>query len=487
MNEEQLRQIYEQLRARGHTMSLDELRAEIGLPQPAQATQQPQQSPGFMGPPQPEKKHPLDITDPESGVRRFARAAGGPFSDELAWLGGALKKNWTAGPGESLAEMGQAGAQARARSKELMAEQRQEHPWLSLGTELGAAALIPGGAASTAKTLGQAMLRGGTAGAVTGGLLGAAESEGGLVGRGIGGLFGAGVGGFAGAAGPAIAASPQFIGKLMGSGPLRAAKAMRKGVKLSDDINAAFKAADDRLKEISTTLYQPLERKFDAISDPVITGLLQREDFAPAVGRALGDKKRTQQILEGASPSLKELQSIRSYLMSQRDVMSRKGNKFMASRRGGQIDELTEALGQYPEVKAADQAWFQANRVKDALNEGSKMWNAKSAPVQRALANPAYDEAAQNAFRQGMLWRTVAELETRTDEAGAAFQKMLKSGPETHRLLRTMFPDDASFAAFMKEIEGEKSGLLVKNALKRWALFGAGAAGAGLIAGFVSQ
>jgi hypothetical protein len=90
-----------------------------------------------------------------------------------------------------------------AKSRALTKGLEEQHPYASIGGQVGGALALPAAAAAKGATLGARALASGITGAVTGGLTGIGQGED-TTGRVVGGLTGAGLGGTIGAVAPAV-------------------------------------------------------------------------------------------------------------------------------------------------------------------------------------------------------------------------------------------------------------------------------------------
>jgi hypothetical protein len=367
--------------------------------------------------------------------------------------------------------------EARDDSRERVEALRNATPGMAAVMEGVGGLLLPGGVATKAATK-----LGGVAGTA---LLGA---EGGV----IGGLFGAGdapegerlqsakVPAVAGAATGAAAPLLSILPRMVGSSNKRVAEELVKRSGLENNINKAIAKADEAIQGTRKKYYGALELKYPgAIDDPQILKVVQSDalaEHARAIDPALVARKRGKKVDPARSPTLTELQSLRTRL--------RKKDPDLAKQLSDVMSKSLEGLD------AADAEWARVvgNRRSFEIGRGTVkdkktgLYARTSADTERILEKlPA---EAQEGVRKGRLHEIVVKLQRRDSDSVALLKDYMDAGEETQKVLRQVFPDDKSFKGFMAVLAKEKRAAVVAREFKRYAPLAAvgGAGGIGAAA-----
>lgn len=410
-------------------------------------------------------------------ARQAAQGATFGFADEIAGMfspeAGARQRQATAdlselAPGASLASSVVGGLTLPGAG--------------ALGGLFGASKLTaPIATAAAGRTVPNLLGRGLVTGAGEGALFGLGEAEGNLTERlpeaGIGAAIGAATGmvpGMAVGAGRVV----QSIGKKTGITD-RVVTALRENADVGGTLRGAFNRLRDAKRTLSNQLYRPFDEQFEEVTDPNVTGfirqLLDDKDTASLTQRVISRNLQKTDAGINRPPSFSELQALR------REMRAR-GRKPGNERFGDLAEELNAIMADaFPGLPEVDAQYAQAIAAQDALLDGYKT-GSKSADQIAMLAQDIRTPEAQQAFREGVVYRTLARLEKREDQATGLLRTMMNAGNETRRFMRTMFPDDESFDAFSRVLAEERDAQAVWGAFKKFATRAAAATGVG--AGF---
>lgn len=379
-------------------------------------------------------------------LRMAAQGATANFGDEIAGAGAAIV------PG------GKGYREARDASRERVAALREDAPAASMMAELaGGVALPAGGGIKLAKS-GAGLLSKAVTGAASGGLLGGAygagDAEGGMSERMAAAknpaLIGAGLG--------VIPALAPVVARMGGSPAERVAESLEKKTGLSRNIGKARQTARKAIEDVRDQFYKPLEEAHKVIDDADVISSLKD----PAVWKYLPDAVR-----KGARP------------VSYRDIQGKGAllNKLRTAARNQpdlavRIDDIEGALSKaIPGHAEANAAYAGAAQVDRALKEGWRKAFSMSADMGDYMATLSPD--AQNAFRQGQLSRTIAQITKRDDKIVGQLGQMMDAGPETQAVIRNMFETgeagDEAFKEFTTILRKEKTAAKISDAMRgRW-------------------
>lgn len=406
-------------------------------------------------------------------ARMLAQGATFGFADELAGAGAALV------PG------GKGYTEARDESRQRVADLRELNPGASAVANVAGAvpaALLPLGAAQGAVRAGGGLMgaigRGTAVGAAEGALLGAGEAEGSPMQRAGQAVPEAAAGA---ALGGAIGAAPAFLNALrrMRSGRgTRIAGALEESTGVSKSYKQAQAKLTEQKNKISETMFQPLEDTGSEAIEEAVTNpdsplldLLRSPDVEKevrAISREVADGKR--------APTFREIQRLRQRMQ--------RINKQPDARLVEQVDELDAILRDVvPGYSEANDAWRLVEAQDRALDAGrkagkSRTLSADDIELQQAGLSP---EELTN-YRRGQVHEVARRVLRRESDAMSMMRDIVDAGPEMERVLRSMFPDDATFQGFMQTIRKEQSADAVASAVSKYGkwLAGAGVAGAGL-------
>lgn len=174
-------------------------------------------------------------------LRVFNQGATFGFADEINAGGAAL----TAGANNALSKIGLtkgAGYNSRQAYDAVMEAEReanarfaQEHPVQNVALQIAGGIMAPGAKGGAkfigkGRNLGQASLRSGAVGAMTGALYGAGTAEGGAANRAKGAMTGGATGAVVGAATPGAIRGAQFVGRRLGAGAVEAGSRVVQGL-----------------------------------------------------------------------------------------------------------------------------------------------------------------------------------------------------------------------------------------------------------------
>lgn len=367
--------------------------------------------------------------------------------------------------------------------RSVVEDNRRLTPGGSLAAELAGGALLPAaggarvGAGIMART-GSRVAAGAAGGAAAGGLYGGAnaagEAEGGILDRLAAVPAGAGMGAGAGALlGGLFAPMGGAASRVARPGNSRVADDLRRLTGLSDDINGAIARADDAVNDVRQTMYRPIEEAHPQIGSAVPTEPQPLHDRLRAPDLVDHTRAVAREVAEGKRPpSFEEAQRILTRL--------RRVNKRDAQLTE-QIGEVEQLLAQaVPEAPAADAAYAQAQGVRRALKMGERSSGWDSARVAREM-DRLTDPAAREAFLTARFHNLVRRIETRQQGAVSPLREFYDAGPETQRVMRQFFPDDASYNEFVGILRSEVRADRIRAALGNALKLGAGAAGAGAL------
>lgn len=320
--------------------------------------------------------------------------------------------------------------------------------------------------------------RGTAVGAAEGALLGAGEAEGSPMQRAGQAVPEAAAGA---ALGGAIGAAPAFLNALrrMRSGRgTRIAGALEESTGVSKSYKQAQAKLTEQKNKISETMFQPLEDTGSEAIEEAVTNpdsplldLLRSPDVEKevrAISREVADGKR--------APTFREIQRLRQRMQ--------RINKQPDARLVEQVDELDAILRDVvPGYSEANDAWRLVEAQDRALDAGrkagkSRTLSADDIELQQAGLSP---EELTN-YRRGQVHEVARRVLRRESDAMSMMRDIVDAGPEMERVLRSMFPDDATFQGFMQTIRKEQSADAVASAVSKYGkwLAGAGVAGAGL-------
>lgn len=413
-------------------------------------------------------------------LRMMAQGATFGFADELAGVGAAMV------PG------GKTRAEATAASRDRVAGLREAAPVASFLAEMAGGVAIPALAMARPATVGGKALAGGIAGGAAGAAYGLGEGEGSLGERAQGAVG-------PGAIGAAVGAALPLVGAGMARGASTAGRALRpanasnrvasslRKIVGDEPIDAAFAKADEAVERVSREMYQPLEAQHPAVLSDDIKNLLTSDamkgEFPPRFPK---------DVVEGTrAPSLSELQGLRNHLRRKLRLAVRAVEGESAVDRVAHLSPLLDDLDNamqaaIPNLADADAAYRQANQIGDALALGRKNFNKAPGDIRMARAEFERNPAALEAFRRGQLTEILTRLDRRADKETVGLLKDYIRpglGPNNARaILRTAFPDDASFEQFVTVLNRERSAEVVGKLFKALAIGGgiAGAARVGL-------
>ena len=383
-----------------------------------------------------------------------ALASGIPFTDELRSVIGSIPSLLPGG--KTFRESYQ---EHQAAEEADLGRIREESPIMSrVAQTVGAAPLAaaPLQAGIRAVQAGKGLLGGakaaGAVGAVEGGLMGAGEATGGIKDRVKGGTIGAAIGGPIGVLLSAIPGGRNVRSRPVAGRGARAADELRDATGIKQGVNEALDVTEDQLETVRNQYYRPFERRYTAIEDPALLSQLRAEDVLPhtrSVSKEVADGTRP--------PSFKEAQEIWQQL---RKV----GRNSPAHAR--YADNVNDALeSAVPGFRDANQVYAAAIAPKQALIQGRKFWNKSAEDIEREMRGLAGDELTN--FRVGQLHEMLRRLEQRDEAAGAVLRRFMDAGPETERIMRSLFPDEGGYRQFQRSLREEESADLAREQLKR--------------------
>lgn len=358
------------------------------------------------------------------------------------------------------------GAALRKR----MEDMRDAAPGATMLSEAAGGLMLPVGAAEAGagSLLGSAAKGGAAVGGLTGGLLGAGESDPGVVNRAEGFMKGAVPGAAIGALTAGMGSSLNNAFRRFGvKGQAgRVAGELRRTTGV-EDVNALRGTLRDAEDEIRQKFYKPLENAHQQIDDPEIKAFLEQPELRSYVSRSVADGKR--------APSFVSLQKTLTRM--------RKADRIRGDL-GERVDELEQLmedkLNGYAEANAK---YYGVKDTERGLKLGLRNYKT-GADVEDAVKQ--LTPTQQAAFRTGQVSRALDALETQHENAVPMLRNMLDAGPSMSRRLRTYFPDDNSYAQFRaylrKESDAAKVRARYKSLAKKTgiaAVLGGGAYGIG--------
>lgn len=398
-------------------------------------------------------------------LRMGAQGATFGFGDEIA---GAIA---AAIPG------GKGYREARDASRENLARIRGEMPEAAFLAEVAGGFAVPGagtvGAARTGATAGSAIGRAAAAGAASGALYGAGEADeledvpgdalaGGLLGGFIGGAGTAGVRGVQG--------GRRFLNdKLRGSAAEvgeEVATRLRSGTGLQAEAAPVRQAAQQRARAVFGELDELRE-----IDSPALRSVLTREDVAKVAGVA-------DDIVQGnRNPGFTDAQKAHQRVRAMRDRAQKLGDMDSFERAAKLEAEIFEALNDATEGRYAEALPEYAREMAAvrAVRDGQRAASKSADEVEAAWQALADNPEAQTAFREGLAARLAQQIE---GGGVAAFLRRAET-PQMKRKLAVLFDGDTrAMEGFLSEIAEAAPGSRAKvlDALKTWAIRGAGAA-----------
>lgn len=363
------------------------------------------------------------------------------------------------------------------KSRQRVEDLRSAAPGASLASELAGGMLVPGAAARGGMAAGGALRAAGTgaaAGAAGGGLWGFGEGEGGFTQRMQNALPSAAAGAVTGGVlGPAVQGAARLIPRVRAGAGARVARDLEQRTGISRDINAAYRAAREGINDVRDRLYKPLQEEFRKIEHEGIANVIgEVRDLPASVRNAL-----PKEVLKGErAPSFTEMQSLKQRLSGQRTAARRKGYPDLVEKFDAVAEHLDAAMKDaVPGYAEAGQKYAQALGQRRALELGRKASNWSSAEIERALES--LPPEAHNGFNQGRLFEIVRKLEKRDRGSVGLLQDYLNAGPETRRVMRSLFPNEKNFEDFQKVLRTERSAERVASALKRLAVGAIGVLG----------
>ncbi len=229
-------------------------------------------------------------------------------------------------------------------------------------------------------------------------------------------------------------------------------------------IAAAREAAEARVTRIGKELFEPF--KDMKVSTDELTDLLKNPDV-----KAVWSKVKP--LTGKKEPTVEHFRTLRTRLRGQADASERAGDTALSShlrRSARELDDILER--EIPEFRAANQAYYEANRTIEAFGLGADAYKkalrgGRLSDVIADLRSRAGEQAdeALEAFRHGAVDEAINDVlnpRARGSNIGLRQERLVKGG-ESAGVLREVFESRGQLNEFIERMALENKFTILRN------------------------